>query len=141
MTEWANPQVNWEEVHPVARGQFIALANDLHVAYGQGILKTLFLPFEGFRTPVRQQILFDQKKSRARPWFSAHQYGMAVDFVAKVNGRWSWIDPSINWDELRRCARARGLMNDLDWDRAHVQHPAFGELQEALWPTQSSLTA
>ena len=134
--------IDWNLIHPVARGQFIALANDLAEGHHLGIYKTLILPFEGWRSPVDQQKAFDKKVSKARPWQSAHQYGLAVDFVPKINGKWVWgmaSDP--HWADLRKAATARGLRNVIDWDRPHVEHPVWMELQAALYGDPPGLAA
>ena len=48
--------------------------------------------FEGYRSPERQQWLYDQGRTRdgkiityAKPWESFHQYGLAVDIVGKTD--------------------------------------------------------
>jgi hypothetical protein len=53
--------------------------------------------FEGFRTPERQKFLYDQGRrstgkivTNAKPWGSWHQFGLGVDIVYWVNGKWSW---------------------------------------------------
>jgi hypothetical protein len=53
--------------------------------------------FETFRSPARQQLLFDlrPKVTNSLPWQSWHQYGMAADIALRVNGKWSWeFDPA-----------------------------------------------
>lgn len=130
--------IDYDLLHPTVRGNFIALANDLATGVKLGMSRTLFLPFEGFRAPARQQMLFDQKKTKARPWLSAHQYGLAVDFVPWHLGSWSWsLDH--DWDFLRRCATARNLVNEIEWDRPHVEARSFAVLREHLWPGVSGL--
>jgi len=65
-----------------------------------------FRMFEGFRSPQRQDYLYQQGRSRpgniitnARPWTSFHQYGLAADFVLFINNKWSWDTSSkINRD-------------------------------------------
>src|SRR5712692_1332214 len=56
-----------------------------------------FQLFEGLRSPERQQYLYAQGRTRpgpivtkAQPWTSYHQYGLAGDFVLFENGVWSW---------------------------------------------------
>ena len=124
----------WDSLHPIARGPFIALANDLHFRWSTGLLGVWFRPFELVRSPERQLAVFKDGKSKARPWESAHQYGLAVDFVPFVRGKFSWAVSSKDWDDLRNAAHARGLLNDIAWDRAHVEHPAFARVREALRP-------
>lgn len=126
--------VDWDLLHPVARGQFIALANDLAQSFALKMTRTLFLPYEGYRGPAYQREVFKRGTSKARPWQSAHQYGLAVDFVPKVAGKWSW-SLSEDWDFLHRCAVARGLLHEISWDKPHVEHPRFRGLMDDLRPT------
>jgi len=53
--------------------------------------------FEAWRSPERQEDRFKQGRSvpgprvtNAAPFFSLHQYGLAVDVVYRVNGQPSW---------------------------------------------------
>ena len=134
--------INWDLIHPVARGQFVALTNDLAEGYKLGIYSRLILPFEGYRTPEKQLEAYRKKVSKALPFQSAHQYDLAVDFVPKVNGQWVWgmaSDP--HWADLRKAAHARGLLNVIDWDRPHVEHPAFREIRAVLWGDPPALAA
>lgn len=104
-------------LHPLAWPAFARLAIKLEQ-------ETVFRVFETWRHPARQQEVFLKARSNAQPWRSPHQYGLAVDFVPYVDGKWTW-DKSQPWDDLRRYAQAAGLHCDLDWDRAHVEHPAW----------------
>ncbi len=125
--------IKWDLIHPECKGRFWRLYDMLGAGYKAGETPTLFIPFEGYRSPDRQQVLFDQKRTKARPYQSAHQYGLAVDFVPKVNGRWSWDGPH-DWNYLRACASAVGLINDIEWDRPHVEAPSFARVRAALVP-------
>ena len=89
-----------------------------------------FRLFEGFRSPQRQQYLYEQGRTRpgsivtkAKPWTSYHQYGLAGDFVLYENGNWSW-DTSGNkqqrWDRLHEIGRELGL-EPLSWELPHLQ--------------------
>lgn len=129
----ANIHLDWDLLHPTARSAFYRLYDRLGAAYEAGETPTLFRPFEGYRTPQRQQALFDQKRTKARPFQSAHQYGLAVDFVPWFDGHWSW-DLSHDWDYLRRCATALGLDNSIEWDRPHVEARSFAAVRAALIP-------
>lgn len=125
---------NWDEVHPLARGPFMALADDLHMGYSLNIIPLWFRPFEGFRAPGRQAEVFKKGTSKARAWESAHQYGLAVDFVPFRRGAYTWEVSAADWLHLRNASHARGLLNDIAWDRAHVEHPRFSELRDVLKP-------
>ena len=59
---------------------------------------TVVQVFEGFRSPERQRVLYEQGRTapgkivtQSRPWQSFHQYGLAIDLVFKdKNNKWSW---------------------------------------------------
>lgn len=64
----------------------------------------------------------------AKPWQSAHQYGMAVDFAPLVNGKLDWNGSDPIWDRVGARAVACGL----EWagtpgfpfpEQPHVQLP------------------
>lgn len=97
-----------------------------------------FAPYEGFRDPMRQHYLVTETKAtKARPWESAHQYGLAVDFAVRVyeeNGTrqfWSW-EPSAPWEMLKEMAAIFSLDVPIDWDRGHVVHPLWDKFQSAM---------
>ena len=89
-----------------------------------------FRLFEGFRSPQRQQRLYAQGRTtegaivtKARPWSSYHQYGVAGDFVLYENGQWSWDDSGEKrrwWERLHDLARDVGL-KPLSWELPHLQ--------------------
>lgn len=89
-----------------------------------------FQAFETFRSPRRQQWLFDQGRSRpgpivtkAQPWSSYHQYGLAVDFVLLIGGKWSWDTSGPRaawWKRLHEIGRAAGL-EPLSFELPHLQ--------------------
>ena len=89
-----------------------------------------FRLFEGYRSPQRQQFLWEQGRSRpglivtkARPWTSFHQYGLAGDFVLFEKGKWSWDarhGKDLYWKRLHEIGRALGL-EPLAWELPHLQ--------------------
>ncbi len=89
-----------------------------------------FRPFEGFRTPVRQDWLYQQGRTRpgavvtkARAWESYHQYGLAVDFVLYQNGKWSWETAGgrmRDWNRMIALGKAQGL-EPLRFELPHLQ--------------------
>ena len=86
----AHETFNPDRLHPKARPTFMGLAAVLKDQYEAKQIKTLFLPFEGYRSPERQNYLFHvMKTTKARAFQSAHNYGLAVDFVPWENGKWS----------------------------------------------------
>src|SRR5689334_16310672 len=78
-----------------------------------------FRIFEAFRSPQRQAFLYAQGRTRpgaivtkARPWQSYHQYGLAADFVLFENNAWSWDTSTAKkqwWDRLVAIGREAGL--------------------------------
>jgi hypothetical protein len=89
-----------------------------------------FQLFEGFRTPQLQQYYYDQGRTRpgnivtkARPWHSNHQYGLAGDFVLFEDGSWSWDDSGERqpwWERLHALAREVGL-TPLSFEKPHLE--------------------
>lgn len=124
------------ELHPKAREVFALLAHRLEEGYRNGNTPTLFKPFEGFRTPERQDFLYTVEKStKAKGWQSAHNYGLAVDFVplsdAKNMSSWSWEGPH-DWAFLNYWATQLGLSNTIVWDRPHVEHPIWSAIKRQV---------
>lgn len=98
-----------------------------------------FEPFEGFRNPARQNYLFAvSKTTKARPWQSAHQYGLAVDFACRrivkdhaPGEGWYWLDDA-PWGQLKSLARGEGLDIPIAWDKGHVEHPIWNKIKAYL---------
>lgn len=117
-------------LHPACRADFYLLAGDLQRDFNAKVINVLFKPFETYRHPARQLEAFNQRTSRAGLYQSPHQFGLAVDFVPwdPATERWSWREGS-HWEYLRTRAHARRLLNEITWDRAHVESPHWGELK------------
>lgn len=89
-----------------------------------------FRMFEGYRSPHRQQYLYEQGRTRAGaivtyagPWSSIHQYGLAADFVLYEDGEWSWDTSGSRrdwWSRLHEIGREYGL-EPLSWETPHLQ--------------------
>ena len=107
------------DLHPAVRPQYAELIrmNEEYAKSG-GLV---FLPFEGFRTPERQIELQAEKRTWVGPWKSAHQWGLAVDFVPKINGKWSWDAPEEAWALLKVRAIRCGLSVPIEKDKVHVE--------------------
>ncbi len=113
-----------EHLHPVVREKVEALLKKLAEE------KLPFRIFEGFRTPHRQRRLYAKGRTapggivtKARPWLSNHQYGLAADFVLFEKGRWSWDTGGHKrhwWDRLHELAREVGL-RPLSWEKPHLE--------------------
>lgn len=109
--------------------------------------------FESVRSPSRQaelyakgrvegQVDFGRTVTRAKPYQSAHQYGLAVDFVFKVNGVWTWDEPEpLQWGRFTRYAVECGLQT-LSFEKPHVQMDpsALHTLQPGPFDTREWLT-
>jgi peptidoglycan L-alanyl-D-glutamate endopeptidase CwlK len=125
----------------------------LHAAFGErlGKLMTLLrvngIPlevYESWRSPVRQGALWAIGRSpgvpghhvtRAQPWESFHQYGLAVDLVFRVDGSWSWNEPEPGmWGDFTRLAKSCDLRT-LSFERPHVEFPVgLGSLRAGQYP-------
>jgi peptidoglycan L-alanyl-D-glutamate endopeptidase CwlK len=128
-----------ENLHPIFRQRAAALLKSLDSE------NLPFRLFEGFRTPQRQQYLYEQGRTRpgnvvtkARPWQSYHQYGVAGDFVLYENGRWSWDDTGERrkwWERLHELGREVGL-EPLSWEQPHLQMQdlSLSSLQAGNYP-------
>jgi hypothetical protein len=104
---------------PVARTAFAGLDAYLR-------RETRFRLFETFRDPFTQETAFKAGTSKARAFESAHQFGLAADFVPFGTAGWEWpVTDHPEWDDLRVAARSFGLLNGIHWDRPHVEHPAW----------------
>jgi len=126
----------------------------LHPAFRSRIAKVLaqldaegipFRIFEGYRTPERQRWLWEQGRSRpgaivtkAQPWESYHQYGLASDLVLFVNGQWSWDTSGPRaawWKRMKALGRANGL-EALSFEMPHLQiaGTSIAELRGGAYP-------
>jgi len=122
------------DLHPIMRGPITrlteaAMAFTFPINGGMG----QFQPFEGYRTAERQHYLLTvEKTTKAGPWQSAHQYGLAVDYAIRIREensfRWSWIEGD-HWDQLADLASAVQLRIPIRWDRGHVEHPIFSDIK------------
>lgn len=130
--ETRNDDMRW--LNPRCKEAFIRLSAQLRRDYQEGIVKVLFAPFEVYRTPMRQQKLFELQKNvtGAQAYQSAHQFGLAVDFVPKLDGtKWSW-DGSMPWDHLAKRAKEHGLSRPYSWDLAHIEDPYWQDLRHVM---------
>lgn len=89
------------------------------------------VPTEFYRSPQRQQQLFDDGFSRARKGQSPHQYGCAVDIV---HARRLWDLSKQEWDVLgaigKEVARKRNIKIRWGGDFPTFYDPAHWELQD-----------
>ena len=93
MTPKKQPQINRDP--ELLNPRFLAkVTRALHEAEALGYPVRVF---EGYRSALRQDWLFDQGRgsvgtivTKAKGWQSTHQYGLAVDIAFYINGRWTW---------------------------------------------------
>lgn len=111
-------------LHPVLREKLLGLTAKL---FAEGLP---FRLFEGYRGPARQAELYAQGRmapgrivTKARPWQSFHQYGLAVDMVLWLDEGWSWstAGPLMGkWHRFHELARIEGL-EPLSFELPHIQ--------------------
>lgn len=107
------------DMHPHVRENYAGLIQALEQR--NAISQYKFYAFEGYRSPERQAWVKEQGHSWVGPWKSAHQWGLAADFVPKLNGKWTWDAPDLEWGSLRMLAIRNGLRVPYDKDKAHVE--------------------
>lgn len=118
-------------LQPRARTAFERFQSDLQQLYVRGEIPTLFRVFETFRGPDRQLQVYKSGNSRALPWQSPHNYGLAVDVVPyDATRKWYWDCPIEHWAYVASTARRHGLDAPISWDRGHVEHPLWNELKQ-----------
>lgn len=116
---------NPRHLHPQVRERVAEVLEQLR---GEGLP---FKLFEGFRSPSRQADLYAQGRTkpgaivtRAQPWRSYHQYGLAVDLVLFDDATgWSWSTASPRdrwWTRIAPIGRSVGL-EALSWEKPHLQ--------------------
>ena len=72
--------------------------------------------------------------TRARPFQSAHQYRMAIDFVPLNCGKPDWSGNSALWDSAIDLAEANNLESLRPMESAHVQLPNWRDFAGAPAP-------
>ena len=116
---------------PTFRQRLLVL---MHLLEGTpaGILRI----YESSRAPSRQAALYARGRdpsapdygrtvTRAQPWQSAHQWGLAVDLVPLLDGVWSWDSRYEQaWTTMAATAPQLGL-ECLSFERPHVQLAGF----------------
>ncbi|MHA7880370.1 MAG: M15 family metallopeptidase [Saccharospirillum sp.] len=133
-----------EHLHPAFRAKASSVLDSLAE---EGLP---FRIFEGYRSPQRQRYLYAQGRTRAgaivtkaKPWQSYHQYGVAADFVLYENGRWCWDDRGKRrkwWQRLHEIAWEHGL-EPLSWELPHLQlkNLSLADLQAGHYPKDGDL--
>lgn len=122
------------QLHPLAERSFRNLEAELRSMHLRADLPFLFRPFETYRSPSRQDFLAKRGSSRAGAYRSAHQVGLAVDFVPYDEKRgWFWDCEVMYWSTLKGVARRHGLDAPITWDKCHVEHPLWRRVRLAMW--------
>jgi hypothetical protein len=101
-----------ELLEPVTRA---AISNIVEDARALGID---LMVFETYRSPARQQQLFNQGASKLRV-VGVHHYGLACDLVKVVSDEPSWKG---DFSFLGRLAHEHGLIWGGDWGDPTVSH-------------------
>lgn len=129
---------NSTTLHPAIRNLLPQLDQQLFAA---GIPLQLY---EACRTPFRQAELYaigrdtgtpGKHVTRARAWESFHQFGCAVDYVFKVDGNWTWTEPTAGmWKQYQAIGQGLGL-RALSFETPHLEFPAvLTSMQAWLYP-------
>lgn len=114
--------------------KFVMLYNTMQRLFREKKTRSKFEVFETYRTPQRQRYLFKlpERVTKADAFESAHNFGLAADFVPRdPDGTWSW-DANEDWDLLEVMAKQSGLSAPLKWDRPHVQSLLWPGVHEAM---------
>lgn len=127
-------RVDWHKLHPAVIGGFLIVANRIIDAHANGELTQLYLPFDGYRSPELQLDMVKRNVSKAGPWQSAHNYGLALDFVGwNPEAKWNWQPAdSEDWKMIGIIATNAGMLRPITWDKPHVEHPLWTEVKKKL---------
>jgi len=127
-------RVDLEFLHPALVNRVVEMLSACRVAGVE------YWATSGYRTALEQQALYNQGRTRkrgepivtnARPFQSAHNFGLAIDFACDRDVTRAGLQPGWSPDEyevLGAQARAHGLVwgGDLKLhDRPHVQIPGY----------------
>lgn len=131
-------------LHPKMRSIAEEIHQHLIRLHEAGSLEFRFEIFETLRLPDRQADAFARKTSKAGPWQSAHQVGLAIDFVPYLSAAqarkytpkggsplpgWYWPRADHgDWDALTELAQQYDLTT-ISWDRPHLEHPLFKKIR------------
>lgn len=72
--------------------------------------------YEAWRSDDRQKYLWGSGRTRpgpflsnAKPGQSAHGYGLAVDIVGKIGGKWTWDEKKFDYAKLTEAYKRHGI--------------------------------
>lgn len=129
----SKPIADLAVLDPRVAHQFQDLAAYLVEQHRMGKTRTMFEPHETYRSPVRQLELLSQKPpvTKVGPFRGPHQFGLAVDYVPKQDGKWSW-HADHDYQFLAVAAGRFGLIVPITWDRVHVESPIWPRVRAAI---------
>lgn len=114
----------------------LALAEHLHMEFAGGNMSAFFRIFESYRDPDKQAAAYSRGTSKAKPWQSPHQFGLACDFVPfdPQENRWYWPEADNPvWNQLDEAVKLWPcLVRPIAWDRPHVQYKNWDKIRAAL---------
>ena len=129
-----NDSRSTEDLHPLMRARVLEWLQDCKAA-GLDILLTCTL-----RSMETQAVLYTYGRTvpnpnskptptkplgrvatNAQPGQSAHNYGLAVDFVIMNQGKADWTGTSANWNKAIELAIGRGMESLRPMESAHLQ--------------------
>jgi peptidoglycan L-alanyl-D-glutamate endopeptidase CwlK len=125
-------------LHPILRSVLPELDGQLFRA---GIPLQVY---EAGRSPFRQAEFYaigrgtgtpGKHVTRAKAWGSFHQFGLAVDYVFKIDGKWTWDEPTPGmWKQYQAIGESLGL-RALPFETPHLEWPvALADLQAGRYP-------
>jgi peptidoglycan LD-endopeptidase CwlK len=98
--------------------------------------------FEGWRSPERQGELFSQGRktpgkivTRATPFFTFHNYGLAVDIAYLVKGKWTWEG---DFDRVIPVFTSHGFDEPPSFEKAHFQMSMGYSVQQVRLMVEAS---
>lgn len=100
--------------------------------------------YEGARSPFRQAELYARGRgvgpigktaTRARAWGSHHGFGLAWDYVFKVDGEWTWDEPEPGMWQAYQAIGNELHLRSLPFEKPHLELPiALAPLQAGMYP-------
>lgn len=123
-------QERLKTVHPLLAGKIYSLQQLCSIGNSAMLIRVT----EGYRSWERQQELYDQGRAfpgkivtNAKPGYSWHQFGLAVDIVPMVGNIPDWNPDNTVWRDMLAIADKLGLVhvNIADRKGTHRDWPHF----------------
>lgn len=130
-------------LHPKMRPVAESVVENLERFYQSKKTEFRFQIFETLRLAARQADAKARGTSKAGPWESAHNVGLAIDCVPYLSAQqanrirpngssipgWYWPPASHeDWDVLAEVFHAHDL-NTISWDRPHGEHDLWTSIR------------